>query len=210
VKYPFWLKKENNQEVWGWTKNNSFNWMSDSYPKLTQQEQEVVRKKSRWNGQAEFKSFEEDDKKIKVKHLNKRHKYKIEIYGTWDVTELLETKYEKTDKNGLLSFGRRMPYYRENPWYPDYAFVLTDLDSEYDSKGKDKVYPSPASDYVYVLPDEDDWDSPAFEICDELGRIVNVPQDNNRLNVQSLEPGFYIVKILDSFHSKNFKIIVIR
>jgi hypothetical protein len=205
----FWLKKENNQEVWGWTKNNSFNWMSDSYPNLTPSEQENVRERSRWNGEAEFKSFEDDDKKIKVKHLNKRHKYRIQIYGTWDETGILETKYEKTDKNGLLSFGRKMPYYRASPWYPDYAFVLTDVDLEYENKGKDKVYPSPASDFIYVYADEEEWESPHFEVYDEFGRNVSVPQDNTRLNVQALE-GFYIVKIVDANHSKCFKVIILK
>ncbi len=212
--FTVWMKREDNLVAYGWSRNNSFNWLSETFPNMPPKDQIEVKLVTGWNGEAEFNSFEAEDAIIKIKNLNPKTKYRIDIYNTWDDYGLLETQYERTDKQGLLSFGREMPYFVESPWYPDYAFVLTDIETKQDKNAKslaEGVYPVPAHDRIVVQANFDADLLKTVKIIDASGRVlIRQMSDNFEIGLDDLSDGFYILEINNGVMTQCIKFIVLH
>jgi hypothetical protein len=210
----YWLKREDNALAYGWSRNSGYNWMSETFPNLPTKDKIAMKKETGWNGESELFSFEKKDEMIRLKNLRPRTKYKIEFYNTWDDYDLLETDYQKSDKHGLLSFGRRMPYQKESPWYPDYAFIISqvkDHDSKFDKRLAEGVYPVPASDILFIDLHDDAEIYDTVLIVDLLGRTSEKEIINgNRINISDLQEGIYILRIRNIIFEQTLKFIVLR
>jgi len=143
---------------------------------------------------------------IHVNDLLPLTKYDIEIYDTYDVSnKLLEQLTESTDILGNLKFRRQLPFNIEDPFYPDYAFIVRTHDS---NRNRIRIYPNPANVTVsFELTDENVTEF-TVKIYSELGQLVFIQKNNKNIAVDQLSDGFYILEVSYDNKYKTGKLII--
>ena len=124
--HTWWMRNGARDYIVGWAKNNSANWTQDlsSFPPAVQSK--VVAGSHYYPSTfLDYTCFTTHrNPEMTVNNLLGLTKYKIEIYDAYNGATLLEHKTEWTNTNGTLKFKRRMPSSANNPFYPDYAFII--------------------------------------------------------------------------------------
>lgn len=175
----------------------------------------------------------------KVSNLTSGQQYKIDVYApNANSLDPFTTLFRTVDSNGDLNFGLTMPYQIANGLRPDYAFIATKITgSRMMSSNKDSlpefntdgltlnnslngtnkylileyVYPTPASDKVFLNLNFDSWKNPKIYLIDALGRIFEREiNSDSSVNVNGFANGSYLLKVKDQTHEKSFKIIIVH
>ena len=69
------------------------------------------------------------------------------------------------------------------------------------------IYPNPASSYVFINSDYDDYSIQIFSEDGKLVKIINNCSGNERLDVNDLLSGVYTIKLINKDHTKVYKFI---
>lgn len=124
--HTWWLRNGAKNFVAGWTKNNSANLFQD-LGNLTQQERNQVVLSTRIYEYtlANYTCFSTNQNpSTVVEDLIPLTNYKVKIYNTYNNANEIEVKNELASASGKLSFRRTMPSYIDDPFNPDYAFII--------------------------------------------------------------------------------------
>jgi hypothetical protein len=132
----YYMKTSDQEKVYGWGVNYSSNWTTDFYSKYNVSIQnpnntntDIINLRdyllscTGFNG-IEY-NYDVNTIPMGVYDLKTWARYKIKIYGTYNVWGQLQSDFnEYTDINGSLFFSRFMPNAPDNSsFYPDYAFI---------------------------------------------------------------------------------------
>jgi hypothetical protein len=137
---------------------------------------------------------------IHVRGLLPGTRYYIQIFDTYEHSNReLEVRTETTDIAGALKFRRKMPINFEDPFYPDYSFIIQSEGYERTGIG---ISPNPSSDIVNIDFLENGIQEYIVRVFNDLGQLVLMLENQKRLNVTSFPDGIYLVSV---FYSENYK-----
>jgi PKD repeat protein len=97
----------------------------------------------------------------------------------------------------------------------DYIQVSTNTNVQFAGNSRLVVFPNPAKDFIYIRAPENQISVFDISISDMTGRrVLDTSPENNgskiKIDIRSLEPGMYIVKIHYADGSVNSNKIVIK
>lgn len=124
--HTWWLKNAAKNFIAGWTKNNSANVFQD-LGNLTQSERDQVVLSTRIYEYtiAQYTCFSTNQNpETVIEGLLPLTNYRIKVYNTYDNANEEDVFTSSSNGNGKLSFRRTMPWYIDNPFNPDYAFII--------------------------------------------------------------------------------------
>lgn len=206
--YSFWQRNKAANFAFGWATNASSTWYSDPSEYFTQTgfteastDFECVPTANPYDIVSN-----ECHPRIHINDLLPLTKYDIEIYDSYDISnKLLEQLTEFTDISGNLKFRRQLPFHIEDPFYPDYSFIVRTHDS---NRNRIKIFPNPANEVVtFELLDENVSEF-VVRIYNELGQLVLTQSDKKNISIDQLPDGFYIIKVSYENQDKSGKLII--
>lgn len=123
----WWMRNTAKNYIVGWTKNNSANWTQELSGFSINDQQTIMNRiqYSAANVESSYITYSNTfDPPTKITGLLPSTSYKIKIYNTYDNANEIEVKTEYSDLNGTLTFKRTMYPYINDPFNPDYAFII--------------------------------------------------------------------------------------
>ena len=124
--HTWWLTNVAKNFIAGWTKNNSANIFQD-LGNLTQAERDQVVLSTRIYEStiAQYTCFSTNQNpETTIEDILPWTVYRIKIYNSYDNANEEDVFTATTNGNGKLTFRRTMPWYNNNPFNPDYAFII--------------------------------------------------------------------------------------
>ncbi len=123
--HTWYMKNGAKNYIVGWTKNNSANWTQD-LGNFSSTEQSLILAKTNFNNNPiEYTCFSTNQNpETTIDGLLSVTNYKIKIYDTYDNANEIEVKNVTSSINGTLKFKRDMYSFINDPFNPDYAFII--------------------------------------------------------------------------------------
>lgn len=209
--HTWWLRNAAKNFIAGWTKNNSANIFQD-LGNLTQLERDQVVLSTRIYEYtiAQYTCFSTNQNpQTTINGILPWTNYRIKIYNTYNNANEEDSFTETTDAIGKLTFRRTMPWYNDDPFNPDYAFIIKPASTWRMSKNNEIT----ATDTVYMLTSEivtlkslfvKDNNSYKFSWS---GALKNLNSENSSVDISYENEGNYIVDMEARGHDNDTSVM---
>lgn len=215
--HTWWLANTAKNFIAGWTKNNSANLFQD-LGNLTQQERDQVVLSTRIYEYtiAQYTCFSTNQNpETKIENLLPNTNYRIKIYNTYNNANEEDVFVKYSSAGGTLSFRRTIPWYIDEPFNPDYAFIIKPASSWRMSANNkitsiDTIYSSTTD--TIILKSIFTKESKPYEYS-WSGSVYDLNNKTDRAKVNYQKEGNYIVdmdakSVDDTSVSQRFYIVV--
>lgn len=195
--HTWWLRNSAKNFIAGWTKNNSANIFQD-LGNLTQPERDQVVLATRIYEYtiAQYTCFSTNQNpQTTIDGILPWTSYRIKIYNTYNNANEEDSFTETTNAGGKLTFRRTMPWYNDDPFNPDYAFIIKPA-STWRMSNTNEIT---ATDTVYLLTSEISTLKSLFVKNNSSytfswsGALNNLNSENSSVDVSYKNEGNYIV-----------------
>jgi hypothetical protein len=210
--FTFYQKNDDASYIIGWAMDKSSYWMNDQYGFLnsTAFQQSKLCEQYSQNPNPYDNASENCHPSIIIDNVDDGY-YNIKIYNTYSPDDTPFEDYIKASSDGVLSFQRKMNFNIADPWYPDYAFIITKVsnrasnaetnDNKNSSHKKEEEYYIDNQMYVFPNPGKgvyslktsalDEYYISIYNVIGCLAKSISFSGTEQQIDIQNLSNGIY-------------------